>query len=101
MKNPVQLTKEINPVRDSPHRSPLRRGLPRVQPIWIIRGFFLITLAFGCFALSRTAQAQLPSPTHDGGYTNGKSAEGDGALFSLSTGYTNQAADFDTCLLKT
>jgi hypothetical protein len=86
MKNPVQLTKAINPVRDSPYRSPLRRGLPRVQPIWIIRGFLLITLVLGSFALSRTAEAALdPSDT----------AYGTGALSSEAGGTHNSAFGFD------
>jgi hypothetical protein len=51
MKNPVQLTKAINPVRNSISRPLLRRGLPRkqqlprTQAMWIIRGFLLIPLA--------------------------------------------------------
>src|SRR6476620_9069482 len=46
-------------------RFPLRLGLPRVQPIWIIRGFLLIPLAVAFFALSPTAEAVNPPP--DGG----------------------------------
>src|SRR5712675_1517360 len=59
-------------------RSPLRRGFP------------VVLLVLACFALSSTAQAQLPSPTPDGGYPGNNTAEGDGALSSvqinLSTG---------------
>jgi hypothetical protein len=82
------------PVKNSITRSPLRRGLPRVQPIWIIRGLLLIVLALACFALLPTVRAQLPSPTPDGGYPNGNTAEGTGALQSLTTGSSNTAIGF-------
>jgi hypothetical protein len=58
--------------------------------------FFFISLA--CFALVFTsARAALPPPTPDGGYPNGNTAEGAGALFSLTTG-ANNTADGDTAL---
>ncbi len=50
-------------------------------------GFLLIALAW--FALSPTARAVSPAP--DGGYANGNTAEGDGALFFLTTGGGNTA----------
>src|SRR6266403_235698 len=74
---------------NSIHPSPLRLGLPRVQRIWIIRGFLLIPLVLAWFALSPTARAVLPAP--DGGYPNNNTAEGFNALFSLTTGYNNTA----------
>src|SRR6266403_407606 len=79
--------------RKSIGRSPLRRGLPRVQPIWIIRGFLLIPLVIAWFALSPTARAVLPAP--DGGYPSNNTAEGTDALFSLTTGTDNTATGFD------
>jgi hypothetical protein len=49
------------------------------------------TIAFVCFALSPTAQAQL-SPTPDGAYLGANTAEGGaGALFSLTSGTNNTA----------
>src|SRR6266403_1589998 len=77
-------------LRNSIGRSPLRLGLPRVQRIWIIRGFLLIPLVLAWFALSPAARAQL-SPAPDGGYPNNNTAEGFNALFSLTTGYNNTA----------
>src|SRR6266508_1965883 len=79
MKNPVQLTKPIRPIRKSLNRSPWRRG------------FLLIMLALGfaCFALSPTARAVDPPP--DGGYPNDNTAIGAAALFSNTEGRDNTA----------
>jgi Chaperone of endosialidase len=52
--------------------------------------FFLISLVLACFASLQTAQALNPPP--DGGYPNDNTAEGTGALFSLTTGFNNTAA---------
>jgi hypothetical protein len=49
----------------------------------------LITLALLCFGLSPKAQAVVPPP--DGGYPNFTTAEGQNALFSLTTGSGNTA----------
>src|SRR5436190_6056866 len=64
-------------LRKSIGRSPLRLG------------FLLIGLALAWFALSPTAQAVTPPP--DGGYPGFNTAEGDNALFSLTTGTNNTA----------
>ena len=73
-------------LRKSINRSALRRAL-----------LLLIPLALACFAFALEAQAVLPPPTPDGGYPNGNTAEGSGALLSLTTG-TNNTADGDTAL---
>ena len=62
-------------------------------------GLFLIALvlAFVGLAFSPIAQATPPGalrPPPDGGYFNETTAEGDGALFSLTTGFGNTALGF-------
>ena len=47
-----------------------------------------------CFGLSPMAQALLPPPPPDGGYPNGNTAEGDNALFNLTSGSQNTALGF-------
>jgi len=97
MKTKIMTTLHL---RKSLGRSPLRPGLPRVQPIWIIRGFLLIPLAVASFALSPTARAQL-SPAPDGGYPNLNTAEGEDALFSLTTGDGNTAIGWEALYKNT
>jgi hypothetical protein len=59
-------------------------------PLW--RSFFLIPLVLICFALLPAAQAVSPAP--DGGYPGGNTAEGQNALFSLTSGGYNTAVGF-------
>jgi hypothetical protein len=69
-------------LRDSNHTNPKFNGCA-----WI-----LVVLALGCFAISRMAQAIVPAP--DGGYAGGNTAEGQNALFSLTSGGYNTAIGF-------
>src|ERR1700675_1755444 len=94
-------------LRNSISRPPLRRGLPRkrqlprTQAMWIIRGFLFIplVLALAWLALSPTARAVDPPP--DGGYPIQNTAEGDDALFSLTTGVDNTAIGFQALYSNT
>jgi hypothetical protein len=65
-----------------------------IKRLLLGRGLLLIPLALGCFALAPAARAALPPPTPDGGYPNGNTAEGTGALFALTTGTNNTADGF-------
>jgi hypothetical protein len=73
----IQFKPTIPPVRNSSNRPSWRGGL------------FLIPLVFVCFAFSPRAQAVSPAP--DGGYPGQNTAEGQQALFSLTTGTHNTA----------
>jgi trimeric autotransporter adhesin len=74
-------------LRKSISRSPLRVG------------FVLIPLALACFVLAPAARAVDPPP--DGGYPNQTTAEGDSALFSLTTGDHNTAVGFSALFSNT
>src|SRR5213596_346033 len=62
-------------------------------------GFLLIPLALGCFALSPAALAVTPA--RDGGHPNQNTAEGEDALFSLTTGVDNTANGFEALFNNT
>src|SRR2546430_17539494 len=68
-----------------------------------LRGSFLLTaVALACFALSPTGQAAGGlHPPPDGGYSGGNTAEGDNALFSLTTGVGNTANGFQALFSNT
>jgi Chaperone of endosialidase len=87
-------------LKNSIGRSPLRIGLPRVQRIWIIRGFLLIALAVASLALSPMARAVGP-PVPDGGYPGENTAEGQDALFFLTQGIANTAIGFEALFHNT
>jgi len=54
----------------------------------------LVSLLIGWFAILPMAQAVTPAP--DGGYSNGNTAEGTNALFSLTSGGTNTGIGVNT-----
>jgi hypothetical protein len=65
------------------------------------RGFLLIPLVLACFALAPASRAFLPPPAPDGGYPNSNTAEGSGALFSLTSGSANTANGGDALVSNT
>ena len=78
-------------LRKSISRSPLRLAFLLIP--------LALALALACFALAPAARAVLPAP--DGGYPNQNTAEGDDALFSLTTGVSNTAIGFDALFSNT
>src|SRR5947209_15823705 len=57
-----------------------------------ITGSVIAMFAVACFAFLPRAQAVSPAP--DGGYPGGNTAEGQNALFSLTTGGYNTAVGY-------
>jgi hypothetical protein len=55
--------------------------------------FIPVAIALACFCVAPIAQALNPPP--DGGYPNLNTAEGDFALFNLTTGGSNTAIGFN------
>src|SRR5438270_12282227 len=78
MNRPTLLSTVTLPVPNLISRSPLRCS------------FVSIALALAWFAVPLTTRAQL-SPAPDGGYPGGNTAEGDNALYSLTSGTYNTA----------
>src|SRR6266446_2138514 len=59
----------------------------------------LILLLLACIGVSSKVEAVSPPP--DGGYPGGNTAEGQAALFSLTTGTGNTATGFRTLFRNT
>src|SRR5438874_1755787 len=90
-----------NAISRSPWRGLPRKQLPRIQAMWTMRDLFLIpfVLALGWLALLPTARAVEPPP--DGGYSNFNTAEGENALFYLTSGTYNTAIGWFALLSNT
>jgi hypothetical protein len=70
-----------------------------ISPAIAGHGLLFVALALAWLPLSPTARAVSPAP--DGGYPNGNTAEGDGALASLTTGGGNTAVGRDALFSNT
>src|SRR6266516_3201444 len=78
---------KIQHMKTSPVGNSIGRSLP---PITYHCSFpTVLLLALACFAFCPAAQAVVPTP--DGGYPGFNTAEGQNALFSLTTGIANTA----------
>lgn len=78
--------KQLIQLKSADRMAPSRGG--RVAPA-AVGPAIVIALLLTCFASSQQAQAVVPAP--DGGYPGGNTAEGQAALFSLSSGTYNTA----------
>jgi hypothetical protein len=76
------------------------RSTPTLVAALRLGGFRFVSLAvaLACFFL-RAASAVAPAP--DGGYPIGNTAEGENALFSLTTGYDNVAVGYEALFSNT
>ncbi len=68
-------------------------------PLWPRLPGRNISIILACCALSSTVPAVNPPP--DGGYPNGNTAEGESALFSLTSGYNNVAVGLEALYSNT
>jgi hypothetical protein len=68
-------------------------------PLW--SRSVVIPLAFALFAVSPAPNAFGVDPPPDGGYPGDNTAEGEDALFSLTTGINNTACGYEALLLNT
>jgi hypothetical protein len=73
-------------------KTPIPRITTSIGRPFLRSALILIGIVLACFALSRIAHAVVPAP--DGGYAGGNTAEGQNALFSLTTGTYNTAVGF-------
>jgi trimeric autotransporter adhesin len=76
------------------------KSVSKLQFKTITRRLFIAMspAVMSCFAFVATTQAVVPAP--DGGYPNANTAEGENALFSLTTGMNNTAVGFQTLALN-
>jgi Chaperone of endosialidase len=81
-----------NPLQQKKQNMTTRRSIKSIGWSPLRLGFLLIPIALACFAVLPTAQAVVPAP--DGGYPGNNTAEGEDALFSLTTGTDNTAMGF-------
>ena len=68
-------------------------------PATSMRSSFLILLLLACIGVASKVEAVSPPP--DGGYPGSNTAEGQSALFSLTTGFGNTAVGFKTLFRNT
>jgi hypothetical protein len=89
----------INRTFPSPHLGALEAPRHRTKSLSFGNGLTFATLALACFAVSPIARAVTPAP--DGDYPNFNTAEGQAALFSLTSGQYNTAVGYYSLFYNT
>jgi hypothetical protein len=102
MNQPIKFTtKRISPLRNSVSHSLPRRSFSEGGSLITSHYSLLTVLLVACFGLSPVPKAFGVTPPPDGGYPGFNTAEGQNALFRLTTGYYNTASGYGALFSNT
>jgi hypothetical protein len=74
-------------------------SIESLPALWRARLMIKIAIVVACGGLCSSVRAVMPAP--DGGYPNGNTAEGENALFNLTTGANDTAIGFEALFSNT
>jgi Chaperone of endosialidase len=99
LRNFFRVAEEFSKLRPGKSGEELNERTNQMKTITNIIYPAIALFALACFGLSPAVRAVTPAP--DGGYPNGNTAEGQNALFSLTTGYNNVAVGYEALFSNT